>query len=58
MLDAATQLDDLRSPPGDSLKALAGNLAGQYSIRINDQFRIIFRWHAHNAEDVAIVDYH
>lgn len=58
MLDAATQLEDLRSPPGNSLKALVGNLSGHYSIRINDQFRIIFRWRAQNAEDVAILDYH
>jgi len=58
MLDAATQLEDLRSPPGNNLKALTGDLVGHYSIRINDQFRIIFRWRAQNAEDVAIVDYH
>lgn len=58
MLDAATKLEDLRSPPGNSLKALTGNLVGQYSIRINDQFRITYRWRGQNAEDVAIVDYH
>ena len=58
MLDAATQLEDLRAPPGNNLKALSGALAGYHAIRINDQFRIIFRWRAHNAQDVAIVDYH
>ena len=57
-LDAATVLDDLRIPPGNRLEALQGNRAGQYSIRINAQWRICFRWDAGNAYDVEIVDYH
>ena len=57
-LDAATVLDDLRIPPGNRLEALQGNRAGQHSIRINDQWRICFRWEAGNAYDVEIVDYH
>jgi proteic killer suppression protein len=58
MLDAATQLGDLRSPPGNRLEALRGNRAGQHSIRINDQYRICFVWRDVGAEDVEIVDYH
>ena len=58
MLDAAVALDDLRSPPGNRLEALVGNRAGQFSIRVNDQFRICFRWAATGPEDVEIVDYH
>lgn len=58
MLDAAETLDFLRSPPGNRLEALVGNRAGQYSIRINDQFRVCFRWVKSGAEDVEIVDYH
>jgi proteic killer suppression protein len=58
MLDAATSLDDLRSPPGNRLEALRGDRAGQHSIRINDQWRVVFTWRAGNAYDVAIVDYH
>jgi proteic killer suppression protein len=58
MLDAATMLDDLRSPPGNRLEPLTGDRAGQHSIRINDQFRICFRWTASGPEDVEIVDYH
>ncbi len=58
MLDAAAHLDDLRSPPGNRLEALVGDRAGQHSIRINDQFRICFRWTAAGPEDVEIVDYH
>lgn len=57
-LDAAMTLDDLRAPPGNRLKALAGDREGQHAIRINDQFRICFRWEAGNAHDVEIVDYH
>ena len=57
-LDAAVQLNDLRIPPSNRLEALQGNRAGQYSIRINDQYRICFRWKDGNAEDVEIVDYH
>jgi toxin HigB-1 len=58
MLDAATRLTDLRSPPGNRLEALAGNRRGQHSIRINDQYRICFVWSEHGAEEVEIVDYH
>lgn len=57
-LDAAETLDFLRVPPGNRLEALKGNRNGQYSIRINDQFRLCFRWTASGAEDVEIVDYH
>jgi len=57
-LDAAVKLKDLRSPPGNRLEALKGGLSGYYSIRINDQWRIIFRWEEPHALDVAIVDYH
>ena len=57
-LDAAQTLEFLRSPPGNRLEALHGNRAGQYSIRINDQFRLCFRWTAIGPEDVEIVDYH
>jgi toxin HigB-1 len=58
VLDAATTLDDLRSPPGNRLEKLSGNLAGYHSIRINRQWRIIFRWREGGAEDVEITDYH
>ena len=57
-LDAATTLDDLRVPPGNRLEKLAGDRAGAHSIRINDQWRICFRWERGNAYDVEIVDYH
>ncbi len=58
MLSAATILDDLRLPPGNRLEKLKGDRAGQYSIRINTQWRICFRWRSSNAYDVEIVDYH
>jgi proteic killer suppression protein len=58
MLDAAVVLTDLRSPPGNRLEALIGDRAGQHSIRINDQFRICFRWNDAGAEDVEVTDYH
>lgn len=58
MLNAAHELDDLRSPPGNRLEALKGDRSGQHSIRINDQWRICFVWKNGNAEDVEIVDYH
>ena len=58
MLDAATLLADLRSPPGNRLEALAGDRRGQHSIRINDQWRICFVWSDDGAEQVEIVDYH
>jgi proteic killer suppression protein len=58
MLDAATSLLDLRSPPGNRLERLLGDRKGEYSIRINDQDRLCFRWTDEGAEDVEIVDYH
>lgn len=58
MLHAATDLTDLRIPPSNSLEALGGDRKGQYSIRINRQWRICFRWVNGNAEAVEIVDYH
>ena len=58
MIEYAAQLSDLRSPPGNRLEALKGDRLGQYSIRINDQFRICFRWSDDGAEDVEITDYH
>lgn len=57
-LEIAGRLDDLRVPPANRLEALKGKRAGQYSIRINDQFRLCFRWTAAGAENVEIVDYH
>lgn len=57
-INLAQKLTDLRIPPGNRLEALKGNRAGQYSIRINDQWRICFRWTARGVEDVEIVDYH
>mgnify|MGYP002401646585 FL=1 len=57
-LQIAGCLDDLRVPPGNRLEALNGNRAGQHSIRINDQWRVCFRWTAAGAQDVEIVDYH
>lgn len=58
LLDAATTLDALRVPPGNRLEALKGDRAGQYTIRINDQWRICFRWTDAGPEDVQIVDCH
>jgi len=58
ILDAASALDDLRVPPGNRLELLRGDRTGQHSIRINDQWRICFRWRDGNAHDVQIVDYH
>jgi toxin HigB-1 len=57
-LNAAADLGDLRSPPGNRLEALAGDRKGQYSIRINDQFRVCFVWTAEGPAEVEIVDYH
>ena len=57
-IDAAKNLGDLRAPPGNRLEALKGNRRGQHSIRINDQWRICFRWEKGNALAVEIVDYH
>ena len=57
-LQIAGRLDDLRVPPGNRLEALKGDRKGQYAIRVNDRFRVCFRWTAAGAEDVEIVDYH
>jgi proteic killer suppression protein len=56
-LDLARRIEDMRAPPGNHLEALRGDRAGQWSVRVNDQFRICFRWNE-GAEDVEIVDYH
>jgi len=58
MLDAAVELKDLRSPPGNRLEALIGDRAGQHSIRINNQWRICFIWTVSGPDRVEIVDYH
>jgi proteic killer suppression protein len=58
ILDAAEELNDLKVPPGNRLKKLRGDRAGQYSIRIIQQWRICFRWTDAGPEDVSIVDYH
>ena len=58
VLHAVTRLDSLRIPPGNRLEALAGEREGQFSIRINQQWRICFRWEGGDAFDVEIVDYH
>jgi len=58
MLDSALTLDDLKIPPGNRLEKLRGNRQGQYSIRINDQYRICFSWQGPDACDVEITDYH
>ncbi|CAG0955983.1 Toxin HigB-1 [Phycisphaerales bacterium] len=57
-LDSAATLDDLRIPPGNRLEALKGDRAGQHSIRVNDQWRIVFRWADGNAHDVSVMGYH
>lgn len=57
-LEIAQRLEDLRVPPGNRLELLRGDRAGQHSIRINDQFRLCFRWSDSGPEDVEIVDYH
>lgn len=57
MLNAATELRDLRAPPGNRLEALHGDLKGKHSIRVNEQWRIVFRWESGEAHDVEIVDY-
>ena len=57
-LHDAAELMDLRVPPGNRLEALRGKLEGFYSIRINNQWRIVFRWKGGNAEEVQIADYH
>jgi proteic killer suppression protein len=58
MLNQARRIDDLRSPPGNRLETLKGDRAGQHSIRINDRWRICFRWEGSDAYNVEIVDYH
>jgi len=58
MVDAATLLEALNSPPGNRLEALKGDLAGKHSIRINDQWRVVFRWTDAGPEEVEIIDYH
>ncbi len=57
-IDSATTLDDLRVPPGNRLESLKAERSGQYSIRINDQYRICFEWTVNGASGVEIVDYH
>ena len=58
MLAAATMVETLRVPPGNRLEQLRGNRAGQWSVRINDQWRVCFRWSGTDAENVEIADYH
>jgi proteic killer suppression protein len=58
LLDAAESIEDLRVPPGNRFEKLTGDRAGQHSIRINDQWRVCFRWKEGDAQDVEIVDYH
>ena len=58
LINAARDLNDLKIPPSNHLEILKGNLKGKYSIRINLQYRIIFRWTIHGAEEVEIIDYH
>jgi len=57
-LDSVTALPELRIPPGNRLEALSGERTGQYSIRINDQYRICFTWTEHGPDQVEIIDYH
>lgn len=57
-LNAAVELKDLRSPPGNMLEALQGDRQGQYSIRVNGQYRVCFRWENGDAYDVEVTDYH
>lgn len=58
MLDVAQRLSDLRSPPGNRLEALVGNERGRHSIRVNDQYRLTFRWEGNHAYEVRCEDYH
>ena len=58
MIHYATRLDDLKAPPGNRLEALSGNLKGYHSIRINEQWRIVFRWTDAGPHEVRITDYH
>lgn len=58
MLNGALAVQDLSSPPGNRLEALKGDLKGLHSIRVNDQWRLVFRWEGNNAHDVRLTDYH
>ena len=58
VLDAAARIEDLRTPPGNRLERLKGRQAGRYSIRVNDQYRVTFRWESGNASEVHVEDYH
>jgi proteic killer suppression protein len=58
LINAAAALQDLRSPPGNRLEALAGDLKGRHSIRVNDQWRLVFRWEGSDAHEVTLQDYH
>jgi toxin HigB-1 len=58
MLEVAVRLGDLRQPPANRLEALKGDRAGSFRIRVNDQYRITFRWEGHHAEEVRVEDYH
>ncbi len=58
MLEAASVLEDLKAPPGNRLEALKGDLKGQHSVRVNDQWRIVFRWTPQGPADVRLLDYH
>lgn len=57
-IDAAVRLDDLKSPPGNRLEALKGDRKGRHSIRVNEQWRLVFRWEPDGAHDVEFTDYH
>jgi len=58
LIDAVSKIEELRIPPGNRLEQLSGNRTGQWSIRINDQWRICFKWERGHAEEVEIIDYH
>lgn len=58
MVNAASLLSDLRSPPGNRLEALGGHLKGSYSVRVNDQWRLVFRWKSGQVLDLKLMDYH
>ena len=58
ILDAADRIDDLKVPPGNRLEKLSGKLSGKYSIRVNNQWRLVFSWQDNNAFEVEIADYH
>ena len=57
-IDAVTRLEELKVPPGNRLHALVGDLAGYHAIRVNDQYRVVFRFQGHDANDVRCTDYH